>query len=235
MTTRMIGNGKDPVNKRSMPIASGVRRSVLFGLIAVVGAGMNTNGCPTDVDFTPLAGVWSLTRGAVTVKFTFTVNNGGEVTQNTQTTDLEPLDPVDFPPELAELVNQWNAGLTEINARLDAAMPDSVQVSFPSAGVMRLTDPADAMNTADGLIDGQDRYVFLDDLAGDGQGSDQGGGAILTSSSVEGSFDRTNLTTSGNIIRRLAVVLIGGNNNALSFVVEISAAYTGTRTGDLPM
>ena len=207
-------------------------RRVLVLFVPCASMGMMANSCQPGPDYSPLAGLWSLTRGAANVKFTFTVNNGGEVTQNTNTAELGPLTAADFPAELAALVDQWNNGLTELNAKLDAALPDQVIVSFPAALQMRLTDPNDTANVANGLIDNEAAYLFLDDLSGDGEGSDQGGGAVLQVSSVEGTFDTTMLTTNGIIARRLAVVLIGSNNSALSFVVEITVAYTGQRVGD---
>lgn len=208
-------------------------RLALLGLLSTC-MGMMTDGCQGGPDFSPLAGLWTITRGATTVKFTFTVNNGGEVTQNTATAELGPLDPNDFPAELAGLVDQWNNGLVQLNANLDAALPDQLIVTFPASLQIRLTDPNDTAKVANGLINKDAVYIFVGDLSGAGEGSNQGGGAVLQVASVEGSFDTAQLTTTGVIARRLAVVLIGSNNSALSFVVEITVAYTGQRVGDTP-
>jgi len=191
------------------------------------------NGCDGSRNL-PLAGVWTLQRGETEVKFTFTVNNGGEVTQETADATLEPLNPDDFPEALAALVAQWNAGLDDLNAALDEAMPDQVLVTFPGAAQMRLTNLDDESKVANGIINAQDTYLFVGDLSGQGEGDEQGGGGVITLASIEGSFDRENFTTTGQVIRRLAVVLIGSPNDAISFVVEIKVNYTGERTGDVP-
>lgn len=196
---------------------------------------MSQGSCnPQGPDFSPLAGVWSITRGETEVTFTFTVANGGEVTQESQTSTLQMLDPADFPPILEPLVDQWNMGLDDLNAALEAALPDEVLVSFEGLFTMRITDSADATRMGAGLINGDDVYIFIGDLSGTGNGIDVGAGAVLEVAGVEGSFDRTALTTVGKITRRLAVVLIGPNQNGLAFVAEIAVNYTGQRTGDLP-
>lgn len=212
------------------------RRSIVVLLCLVPCMSMMGQGnCnPQGPDFSPLAGVWSITRGDTDVTFTFTVANGGEVEQESQTSTLQMLDPADFPPILEPLVNQWNMGLDDLNAALDAALPDEVLVSFEGLFTMRITDSADATKMGAGLINADDVYIFIGDLSGTGNGGSVGAGAVLQLAGVEGSFDRTALATTGKITRRLAVVLLGANQSGLAFVVEIAANYTGQRTGDLP-
>lgn len=208
--------------------------SVLALLLLVAPAGMTGNGCQVGPDFSPLAGLWSISRGDVAMRITYTVNNGGEVTETSTGGTLAALDPADFPAELTPLVEQWNNGLNDLNARIDEALPDQVVVSFPGFGQITITNPTDVTKTGTGLINEQAAYGFLTDASGAGAGSDQGAGAILQVASIEGQFDTTALTTSGVLARRLAVYLIGSNNSGASLVVEITIAYSGTRAGDAP-
>ncbi len=209
------------------------RLTLLALILTPFSLGMMAEGCQGP-DRTELEGVWTLTRGDVEATFTFTVANGGEVEQESATATLEPQDTADFPEQLADLVAQWNAGLEQLNANLDAALPDEVIATFPAFAQMRLVDPDDETQTAAGLIDNDDQYLFIGDLSGAGQGDEQGGGAVLEFASVEGSFDRVGPTTEGQIVRHLGVLLIGANDNALAFTVEIKVYYTGVRGGDVP-
>ncbi|MCB9853392.1 MAG: hypothetical protein H6819_09885 [Phycisphaerales bacterium] len=207
----------------------------MLGLL-VFGTGMMSEQCQQNPSLEGLAGLWTLERGATSVRVTFSVNNGGEVTENSASSDLQPLDPNDFPEQLADLIAQWNAGLDDVNAALDEALPDVVGVEFPQFGVMRIFDPNDTTMAGQGLINSQTlAYGFVGDLSGAGAGDEQGGGGVLQASSIAGSFDAMALTTTGEIARTLLVSLQNNTNNSgLTFTAQIAIAYTGQRTGDLP-
>lgn len=212
------------------------RLIVLLSLFAVAaGVGMSAETGCQGPDFSSLAGLWSIERGTLEAKFTFTVNNGGEVTQNSSGGELQPLDPADFPEQLADLVAQWNAGLDDLNDAVDDAMPDRVVVTFPGAFQMRITNADDPSKNGTGLINENAQYGFAAILGGGGNGSQQGGGGVLDVSSIEGSFNVPARTTAGKVVRRLIVGLIGSNDSSLSFVAELSVNYTGARIGDVPI
>jgi len=197
--------------------------------------GMMGNGCQNCAVTTGLDGVWAFQRGDVEVTFTFTTGSNGAQEQTIKKTTLDPLDPADFPAELADFVNEWNNNLAAVNLALDAALPDSLIITFPQCPVIRLIDPNDAANTADGIIGAMLNYVFITPLVGGGQSDPNGGGGLILSvASVEGSFDALALTTTGQIIRKLAVIAGNGNNSGAAFGVEIAVNYTGNRTGDAP-
>ncbi len=207
---------------------------VVLGLATFVATmGMMGDGC-TGRDFSSLAGVWSIERGDLSAKFTYTVNNGGEVTEESVSGALEPLDPSKFPPVLAELIAQWNAGLAELNQKIDEAIPETVIITFPGPFQMRITNADDPGKTGIGLINENAEYGFVAILGGSGQGSDQGGGGVLDVSSIEGRFNVGARTTNGRIVRRLIVALIGSNDSSLSFVAEISVEYTGQWIAPVP-
>lgn len=214
------------------------KRRIAVGMLGllVFSTGMMNEQCQQNPSLEGLAGIWTLERGATSVRVTFSVNNGGEVTENSASSDLQPLDPNDFPEQLADLIAQWNAGLDDVNAALDEALPDVVGVEFPQLGVMRIFDPNDTTMAGQGLINNQTlAYAFLGDLSGAGAGDDQGGGGVLQASSIAGSFDTMALTTTGEIARTLLVTLQDSTNNSgLTFTAQIAVAYTGARTGDLP-
>lgn len=190
-------------------------------------------GCNvTPVDNSALEGVWSVSRGALKMTVEYQASGGGEVQNDSQTSEVGPLDPADFPDVFAPLVQQWNDGLAEINAAIDAALPSDVLVSFPDATTMRLTDPNDAMKTADGLFL-NDQFLFGSDLSGAGEGSEQGGGGVLTVATIDGTVNRAALTATGKIARTLLVALIGGDGS-LVFTIQISVDITLERTGDAP-
>lgn len=207
--------------------------SIAVGCMISLALCLGATGC-VDPGQAELAGVWDLTRGSTEAFITFTAADGGAVQDGGGGGELEPLNPDDFPPILQGLVAQWNAGLDDLNAGLDAALPDQVLVSFPAGGVMRIENAADPNAAGVGVIDANDMYLFLSDLTGDGEGSDQGGGAALSAASIEGSFDRTALTTEGRVVRRMVVALIGSSENGLTITVEVRVHYTGERVGDLP-
>lgn len=211
------------------------RLGSLCGLFALLAAmGMTADGGCQGPDFSSLAGLYSIERGSIETKFTFTVNNGGEVTQTSTGGELEPLDPADFPEVLADLVAQWNAGLDDLNAAVDESMPDEIVATFPAAFQMHIVNNADWSKNGTGLINENAQYGFAVILGGAGEGSAQGGGGVLDVSSIEGSFDVNARTTQGKVVRRLIVGLIGSNNDSLSFVAEIWVNYTGERIGDVP-
>ena len=203
-----------------------------FALVPLMGT-----GCPPTVpgpNNPTLAGVWSLTRGAVKVTFTYSGTQNGQTEEHSSTAELSPLNPADYPDFLADLVAQWNNGLVDLNAKLDAALPDSVIVTFPSPISMKLTDPNDSAKTLEGLYDSTDkRYLFGGDLSGSSQGSDQGGGAALTIATIDGQFDAAALTTNGKISRTLVVILVVPNSG-LTITAQVSVEFSGQRTGDVP-
>lgn len=177
-----------------------------------------------------LEGLWALQRGEIRITFTWSANGGGETQTDSTTGQFEPLDPDDFPPALTPLVNQWNAGLADLNASLDAAFPEEVVVTFPQYARMRLTNPADTSKTGLGAINSDYEYFFLGDLAGGATNNgnqNQGAGAVLSASTITGSFDPDELTTEGEVARTLFVVLSGQNQNNLAFTAQISVDYTG--------
>ena len=207
-----------------------------FALVPLMGSGCppTTPGPGPGPGNPGLAGTWSLIPGAVKVKFTYSGTQNGVTTEHTSTSELGPLNPADYPDYLADLVAQCNNGLDELNAKLDAALPDSVIVTFPSIISMKLTDPNDSAKTLEGLFDSNEKkYLFAGDLSGSGQGSDQGGGAALTLATIDGQFDASALTTTGKIARTLVVILIVPNSG-LAITAQVSVEFTGQRTGDVP-
>jgi len=204
--------------------------------VLVFGTGMMSEQCQQNPVFDGLAGLYTLERGATSVRVTFSVNNGGEVETNSASSELQPLDPNDFPEQLADLIAQWNAGLDDINAALDEALPDVVGVEFPQFGVMRIFDPTDTSMAGQGLINNQTlAYGFVGDLSGAGAGDDQGGGGVLQASSIVGSFDAMSLTTEGEIARTILVTLQNtSQGSGVTFTAQVAVAYSGQRTGDLP-
>jgi hypothetical protein len=173
-----------------------------------------------------------VTRSDIQVTFTWTVNQGGEVQSQSTTSTLQPVDPAAFPPELAPLVDQWNAGLANLNARLDSAFAPEVIASFPAAFTLRLTDAGDPNRFIEGLFDEYDKFLFLGDMSGDAAGSDQGGGAALVVSSVDGQIDRAAKTARGKIARTLLILLVGVPDSAAALTAQISVDFTATRIGD---
>lgn len=214
------------------------KKRMVVGLMAalVFGTGMMSQQCQQNPTLASLAGLYKLERGATSVRVTFTVNNGGEVETNSAASELQPLDPNDFPEQLADLIAQWNAGLDDLNASLDEALPDVVGVEFPQFGVMRIFDPDNLTMSGQGLINNETlKYGFVGDLSGAGAGDETGGGGVLQASSIAGEFDAIALTTTGEIARSLLVSLQNNTNNSgVTFTAQIAVEYTGTRTGDLP-
>jgi hypothetical protein len=206
-------------------------------LVSILALGAAGNGCPTVSTQgaalnDPLAGAWAITRGNVSVLITWTLSGGGEITNDFTTHVLEPLNATEFPSQLSPIINQWNAGLADLNAKLDAAIPPNVLISFPSYAVMKIVNAADRTRMVEGAIDSGGKYIFIGDVSGAASGDSQGGGAILQASSIQGQFDRTAVTTAGKVARSLAVVA-GVGGNGVGFTAQISVDYTGRRTSDL--
>lgn len=216
------------ITKRRMAVG-------MLGLL-VFSTGMMNQQCQQNPSLAGLAGLWTLERGATSVRVSYTVDNGGEVDTHSSAGTLEPLDPNDFPEQLADLIAQWNNGLDDLNASLDEALPDVVGVEFPQFGVMRIFDPNNTSMAGQGLINNDTlKYTFLGDLSGAGAGDETGGGGVLQASSVVGQFDAMALTTTGEIARTLLVSLKNNTNNSgVTFTAQIAVEYSGTRTGDLP-
>jgi hypothetical protein len=216
-----------------------IRFSVL-GLISMsfcmgMGGGQGCQGGdPNPLPSSGLEGLWSLTRGKVVLNINWTVAGGGQTHSESNSGQLETVDPADYPQELASLVDQWNDGIDDLNASLDAAFPDSIVVTFPQYAVMKIYNPDDPTSNGTGAINSADEYFFLGDLAGTGGANDQGAGAILTAATIQGSFDIAALTTQGQLARALTIFLIGSNQAGASFTAQITVDYTGARTGDVP-
>lgn len=201
-------------------------------LSVILVAGLLLAGCvPSEppADRESLAGVWALTRGNARVDVNWTVANGGQVDSDSASSDLEPLDPADFPAELAPLVEQWNNALADLNANLDAVLPETVEVSFPNTLTMTITNPDDPTKTANGFINDKNEYFFVADLAGGGQGSDLGGGIILVVGAIGGRFHADGMTTTGDLGRTLLIVLAGQPDSGVSLSVTIKMSYTGEK------
>jgi hypothetical protein len=203
-------------------------------LVASGCIGMMADGGCAPANFDDFAGLWNIDRGQAEVSVTFEAAQGGEVTQKNAGGTFEPVDPNDFPEELESLVEQLNQGIDEINSAIDEALPNEVIVTFPGTAQMRLTDPNDPVRVVNGLINNQDQYVFVGDLSGAVVGGNQGAGAVLSSANIEGSFDRSELTTTGQIIRRLVVRLAGSTDDMLFLEIRFAVNYTGQRIGDVP-
>jgi hypothetical protein len=213
-----------------------VFRLLALILVTVAASGMSSGGCPTNFNAqslsnAPLEGVWTITRGQVLAKFKWSVDKGGETTDDYSSHMLEPLDPAEFPTALASLVQQWNAGLAELNTKLDAAFPAEVRITFPGYAQIRVSDVADASHTGLGIINANDEYLFVGDLTASSGTNSQGAGAELQAATIDGKFNRTALTMTGKVARTLIVVLQGSGNGSAAFTVQISVQYTGTRTG----
>jgi hypothetical protein len=208
-----------------------------IALIPLLG-GM-TGGCPatgalsnTADPNAPLAGLWSLSRTSIQVTCSWTFSGGGQVMNTWNTSTLQPLDITDFPSELQSLVQQWNNGLVELNAHLNEALPADVFVSFPVYGQIALAAEDNPAQSIVGAIDSTAAYIFLADFSGDVQGDAQGGGTVLQAATIQGSFNRTSLTTTGYAARTLQIVGSGVGGNGLALTIQVRVNYTGSRTGD---
>lgn len=218
-------------------------RPLRFFILAIplVATGMTGNGCPNTTGLAPgaalndpLAGEWTISRGEVKVALSWTINGGGEKIEDSTTTTLEPLDPSEYPSELMPMIDSWNGGLADLNAALDAAIPEKVWVTFPRYAVMKLTNVSDPAGVVEGAIDGGGNYIFIGDVSGAVAGDNQGGGALFQAASIQGKFDRVAITTEGTLARTLLVIAGGVGGGNLSLTAKISVDYTGIRTGDLP-
>lgn len=209
-----------------------VMRAGVVALLAIGTMGATQDGCQQDADNRPLAGVWSLQRGAASVTIRVATVIAGQEVSHTETAPLAPLNPADYPPLLADFIAEWNANIDDVNAALDAGLPPAVLIDFPAAGVIRLLDPADSANNKDGVISGND-YVFLGDFSGQGQANQQLGGLVVDGGAIEGAFNREALTTDGVITTTMSLLVGGENGDAFSIHVEVSCKYTGERTAAL--
>ena len=214
-----------------MQTARRIRGALLSAAIAIPTLGLLSQGCMAPDELARLTGLWELERGTATVTFTWTVNEGGEITRSESTGKLEPLDPADFPAELADIIAQWNSAIAELNAALDAALPDAVRLTFPSSVALRIENPDDPTDVGNGLINERSEYLFVGDLSGQAEGDDVGAGGLLRAASVEGRFDVTAETTVGTINRRIALFRAATPNRGVSLTVRIAAAYSGARVG----
>jgi len=217
-----------------------LRASLLLLLSFPAWSAMTTNnGCqtiaPTNLQASAnseLAGIWALSRGAVKLHLMWGANSESNVEPGTQS--LQPLDASAYPAELAPFIQQWNDGLADLNDSLEKVFPASVLCSFPHYGVVRFVDAANPTRVAEGGIDNNGKYILVGDLSGASAGDSQGGGSYLDASSIQGSFDRSALTTQGFAARSLTVYasVVGGGSIGLK--AQISIDFTGLRTGDLP-
>lgn len=197
------------------------------------GGGCPPGGVNPPPNFTPLAGVWSITRGTIRVTLAWTGGSSGQIQSDSNTGELLPVNVSEFPSFLQPLAQQWNNGLAQLNASLDAAIPPEVVITFPTFLGMRIQNAAEPAKVINGVINVNDQYLFAGDVSGGGEGSDQGGGAVLSLASIDGAFNRSALTTSGKLARTLIVALIGQQGGVV-ITAQISVDFTGTRTGDVP-
>lgn len=197
-----------------------------------------SSGCPGDGGNPPenkptLEGVWSLTRGAIHLTFSWASGNAEDITQDSSTGKLLPVDLDALPDALKPLGQQWNDGLAALNDGLDKAFPPEVIITFPRFATIRVENPADPASAREGLINEELKYLFAGDWSGAGNGSDQGGGAILQVSTVDGQFDKPALTTTGKVARTLVLAAVNEQGGAI-LTIQLSIDYTGQRTGDVP-
>lgn len=212
------------------------RRWSLLALVAVpytIVMGVGCQSGPPDPNLAKLAGVWALTRGAIHVTISWAAGDGEDVKQDSNTGQLQPIDVDNLPDEIKPLGQQWNDNLAALNAELDKAFPAEVIVTFPRVATMRVENAADPTKVGEGLINGEYKYLFAGDWSGAGEGSDQGGGAVLQVATIDGEFDVGALTTTGKVARTLVVALFG-QQGGIVLSVQISVDYTGQRTGDVP-
>lgn len=184
-------------------------------------------------DFAKLAGLYDITRGAVKVTLGGAASDGSDVQSGGGSTKLEPIDLNTVADPLKPVAQAWNDNLAALNESLDESFPEQVIVEFPSAFVMRITNATDESKTGDGLINENAQYLFAGDLSGGGEGSDQGGGALLQVATIDGSFDREARTTTGKVARTLILTVWNGQA-FVAITFQISVDYTGQRTGEVP-
>ncbi len=212
-----------------------LRCSLLACLILPIamGTGGCTGGSFPAPDFAKLAGLYDITRGAVKVTLGGAATDGSDVQSGGGSSTLEPIDLATVADPLKPVAQAWNDNLAALNDSLDKSFPDQVIVEFPSPYVMRITNAADASNTGDGLINADAKYLFAGDLSGSGQGSDEGGGALLQVATIDGSFNTQDKTTEGKVARTLILTVWNGQA-FVAITFQISVDYTGQRTGDVP-
>jgi len=198
--------------------------------LAIATAGCGTFPVP---DFPKLAGLYDITRGAVKVTLAGAASDGSDVQSNGASSALEPIDLNTVADPLKPVAQAWNDNLAALNESLDQSFPEQVIVEFPSGYVMRITNAADTTRTGDGLINNEAKYLFAGDLSGSGQGSDQGGGAILQVATIDGSFNTDDQTTQGKVARTLILTIWNGQA-FVAITFQISVDYTGQRIGDVP-
>lgn len=212
---------------------NGNRKWFLFALAILPFSG----GCPGDGSnppgSTPLAGLWSLSRGAIHLTFSWASGTGEDITQDSETGTLQPVDLDALPDALKPLGQQWNDGLAALNDGLDKAFPPEVIITFPRFATIRVENPTDPASSGEGLINEELKYLFAGDWSGAGNGSDQGGGAILQVSTVDGQFDKSALTTAGKVARTLDLAAVNEQGGAI-LTIQLSVDFTGQRTGDVP-
>lgn len=219
---------------------NGSRRWTILALpLCLVGMGMNPGGggcVPPNQpppQLQPLAGLYQITRGDIRVTFGGAATNGDDVEQGGGGGVLMPVDVSQFPDVLKPLAQQWNDGLAQLNAEIDKAFPAQVIIEFPQFATIKLTSAAETTNTVQGIINDQDAFLVAGDLSGAGQGDDSGAGAIFSLATIDGQFNRNDLTVAGKVARTV-VLLLGGQQGGLAITVQISVDYTGQRTGDVP-
>ncbi len=214
---------------------NGNRKWFLFAL-AILPVSLG-NGCPGDggnpPGGTPLAGLWSLSRGAIHLTFSWASGSGEDITQESETGKLQPVDVDALPDALKPLGQQWNDGLAALNDGLDKAFPPEVIITFPRFATIRVENPADPASAGEGLINDELKYLFAGDWSGAGDGSDQGGGAVLQLSTVEGQFDAGARTTTGKVARTLVLAAVNEQGGAV-LTIQLSVDYSGQRIGDVP-
>ncbi len=202
-----------------------IRRS--FFLLSVLTIPVLLGGCPFPVE-NALTGTWILSRGALRATFTFTAADGDDVLQRSDGNTLEPVDPEAFPEALRPLAESWNQRLSDVNAAIEAALPDQVTVSFPQPRVIRVADAANASSAGSGLINEANEFVFIGDLSGDATGDDTGGGVALELATITGSFEDTD-RLSGRVTR-IQTLASGQGDSAVILTIDITVEFTGERS-----
>jgi hypothetical protein len=212
-----------------------------LALSVLVAMGMSSGTCRVDgtaAQGNPnavSAGLWRLARGDLKVLVSWDGDAAGQVEAQSASGKLEPLEGMKFPPDVQPLIAQWNAGLEDLNARLDIALPTLVWVSFPKYAVMRLTDADAPARTGEGSINNKGEYFFLGDLSGGQPGSDQGAGTTLEASTIRGGFDTDGRSTRGDVARTLTMTLQANSTSGIrTCTAQIIASYTGTWSGQAP-
>lgn len=223
------------------------RTAKLFALVLTTASasGMTSTSCPYTVDAAALAdaqlnlsGVWTISRIELRVTYSWTVDNGGDLTREYAGLALEPLDRAQFPTALDSLIQHWNIELGKLNARLDAALPGQILLGFPRFSQIRVTDPGNASLTLVGAINSDDEFIFVGDLTTGGGTHTQAAGVELKAATLEGKIDRAARTLMATMARTLIVFNQGSPSEQTAggheLLAKIILKVGGEMSGPLP-